>query len=84
MRMPQFTGDAALYRTSAHYSMTRRHDRGASGIVPARITCPVPGLAVLCMALGAPAFLFPCFGNECCVLGFGALQNPACLACSCD
>lgn len=38
-----------------------------------------PDLAVTCILLGAPYFIFPCFGNECCLLGQAALHNPACL-----
>jgi hypothetical protein len=84
MRMPEFTADFSLRRTTAHYSVTSGLDRRASGVIPARITCPVPGLAIACMVAGGPFFIFPCFGNECCVLGHAAVfGNPVCAICSC-
>jgi hypothetical protein len=83
MRMPEFTADVSVYRTTAHYSVVHHHEPGVVGVVPARITCPVPGLAISCILLGAPFFIFPCFGNERCLLGHAAAFNIACATCSC-
>jgi hypothetical protein len=42
MRIPEFTGGTSHYKSSVHYSMTRHNSHDGLGVVPARITCPVP------------------------------------------
>ena len=82
MKMPGFTAEASLYNVG--YTARFEHSQRQSEVVPAfRVTCS--GNAVggpLCTALGAGAFIFPCFGNSACMWFHAGLINPVCFSCT--
>jgi len=81
--MPHFRAEFSLVPHSASYGGSDLHGGNvAPKVAPARIVCSSNALAISCMILGGPFYIFPCFGNEVCVLAHAGLANPACFTCT--
>ena len=86
MNMPGFTAEESLGKSQECYRYygTRRSLLSKDAVVlQGRITCGSDvALGALCTALGAPAFIFPCFGNTGCLWFHAGLIFPPCFGCS--
>jgi hypothetical protein len=83
MSLPGFSAAATLgTRPAAHGGRTGERREDSSTVEAARIICSSNALAISCQILGGPFFVFPCFGNEYCVLAHAGFANPACWTCT--